>query len=189
MPRGYAFSVDVAPAERIAHQLLGGLPIRLAHSLAVGQAAARAVRQLTELDGDLLVPAAILHDIGYSPDLVRTAFHPLDGARWIADRGEHEVAGLVANHSLGRIEAIERGLPELHTEFPYTESLEADVLTYCDLTTGPTGLPVSFDDRVADIIERYGRAHPVVRAMRPALPELRCLVQRVAERLTLAQVS
>jgi HD superfamily phosphodiesterase len=32
-------------------------------------------------DGELLVGAALLHDIGYAPELVGTGFHPLDGAR------------------------------------------------------------------------------------------------------------
>jgi hypothetical protein len=29
----------------------------------------------------MLVAAAILHDVGYAPDLATTGFHPLDAAR------------------------------------------------------------------------------------------------------------
>jgi HD superfamily phosphodiesterase len=32
-------------------------------------------------DADLLVLAALLHDIGYAPTLRRTGFHPIDGGR------------------------------------------------------------------------------------------------------------
>ncbi|WP_394378549.1 hypothetical protein [Saccharopolyspora spinosa] len=32
---------------------------------------------------DTLVAAAWLHDIGYSPEIGHTHFHPLDGARWL----------------------------------------------------------------------------------------------------------
>jgi HD superfamily phosphodiesterase len=34
---------------------------------------------------DLLEAAAWLHDIGYSPEIAVSGFHPLDGARYLRD--------------------------------------------------------------------------------------------------------
>jgi hypothetical protein len=53
---------------------------------------------------------AYLHDIGYAPRLVRTGFHPLDGAEWLASMGEIRLANLVAHHTGALHEAGERGL-------------------------------------------------------------------------------
>ena len=72
-------------------------------------------------DADLVEAAAWLHDIGYSPDLVGTGFHPLDGARYLRDawRASPLLCRLVANHTGALIEAEERGLAEeLAAEFP-----------------------------------------------------------------------
>jgi len=44
---------------------------------------AREAAPLFGADGELLVAAALLHDIGYAPDLVDTGFHPIDGARYL----------------------------------------------------------------------------------------------------------
>ena len=60
--------------------------------------------------GHVLLPAAVLHDIGYSPVLARVRFHPLDGARFLSARGwDARVVALVAHHSAAAIEAEIRG--------------------------------------------------------------------------------
>ncbi len=72
-------------------------------------------------DAELIEAAAWLHDIGYSPELVETGFHPLDGARYLRDvhGADPVLCRLVANHSCAVIEAEERGLDrELSEEFP-----------------------------------------------------------------------
>jgi hypothetical protein len=51
--------------------------------ISVGQRAGGAAPLFGAKDGDLLVSAALLHDIGYAPDLAMTGFHPLDGARYL----------------------------------------------------------------------------------------------------------
>lgn len=59
----------------------------------------------------MLQTAAILHDIGYSPDIVRSGFHALDGAVFLRARGvDEEVVSLVAHHSCAHLEAGLRGL-------------------------------------------------------------------------------
>lgn len=52
-----------------------------------------------------LVVAALLHDIGYAPELATTGYHTLDGARFIGAHGEPNVASLVAHHTDARREA------------------------------------------------------------------------------------
>jgi predicted hydrolase (HD superfamily) len=69
---------------------------------------------------DKLTAAAYLHDIGYSPELVDTRFHPLDGARYLRDvaQADETLCRLVAHHSCAVNEATERGLfDELNAEF------------------------------------------------------------------------
>ena len=83
--------------------------------------------------------AALLHDIGYAPELALTGFHPLDGARFCRDAGLPEIASLVAHHTGARNESRLRDQPELLREFPFHDSLLHRALSYCDLTTGPGG--------------------------------------------------
>src|SRR3954453_18745910 len=88
-------------AREIARTLLESpLPRRWAHV----QGVARQARSLAPVlgdDADLLEGAAWLHDIGYSPGLVVTGFHPLDGARYLRDEhsADSVLCALVAYHS------------------------------------------------------------------------------------------
>src|SRR5262249_13493318 len=87
------------------------LPGRWADVPGVGRQA-RSLPPILGDDAGLIESAAWLHDIGYSPDLVVTGFHPIDGARYLRDvqRAEPALCGLVAYHSCAINEAEERGL-------------------------------------------------------------------------------
>ena len=89
----------------------------------------------------LLVDAGLLHDIGYSPALATSGFHPLDGARFLKAVGcDERLVNLVANHTCAEVEAELRGLgDQLRSEFPKDLSLPHDELCFCDMTTGPAG--------------------------------------------------
>ena len=153
-----------------AAALLVPLGNRWAHVQAVA-AKAGAVAEGISIDPHVLVPAALLHDVGYAPSLTVTGFHPLDGARFVRDTGFPELASLVAHHTGARTEAALRGIPELLDEFPFEDSLMQRALTYCDLTTGPTGTTTNVRDRVDEICMRYGPDHVVSRAALIGLPE------------------
>ena len=72
-------------AEQVARELLEEpLPRRWAHTQGVAAQAASLARILGE-HADLITAAAWLHDIGYSPAIAHTGFHPLDGARYLRD--------------------------------------------------------------------------------------------------------
>jgi hypothetical protein len=138
---------------------------------------------LVESERPWLLAAAYLHDIGYARDLVLTGFHAIDGALWLLCGGRDRLAGLVAHHSGARFEAALRGLDAVMAAFKREQSPTADALTYCDLTTGPTGARVSVEQRLADIEQRYGDGHAVSVAIRRAAPSLLDAVRRTERRL------
>lgn len=178
-------------AWQLAHDELDGpLPRRWAHSRGVTARAALLASVVAE-DSGLLGAAAVLHDIGYAPRLVVTGFHPLDGARFLRDEhgADPQVTRLVANHSFALLEAEERGLRDvLEAEFPLLEDrLLVDALVYCDMTTTPDGEPTTAQERVAEIVSRYGADSVVGRFIRRAAPEIFAAVERVEAALGDAQ--
>lgn len=177
-------------AAELARKLLEiPLPRRWAHVQGVA-ARARSLAPILGDDADLIEAAAWLHDIGYTPELADTGFHPLDGARYLRDvqHANPMLCRLVANHSCAILEAEERGLAHvLSSEFPSPDAKLNDALAYCDMTTTPTGDVVSVHDRLSEIVERYGPEDVVTRFIHKAEPELVSSVVRTDQRLFLAQ--
>jgi HD domain len=172
--------VDVEDAAALAETKLAPvLPRRWRHVRSVARRA-RWVAKTLGLPDDL-VAAAWLHDIGYAPDLVQTGFHPLDGARYLRRAGiDGQVVSLVAYHSCAQIEADVRGLgDELAAEFSPADSLLADALLYCDMTTGPDGDYVRPADRLVEIRGRYGPDHEVTRFVERAASQILATAGRV----------
>ncbi|MFF5280095.1 HD domain-containing protein [Streptomyces sp. NPDC013171] len=174
-------------ARQVAEAELGdALPRRWAHTQGVAARAIEVGRVLGK-DGDLLAAAATLHDVGYAPRLAVTGFHPLDGARFLRDEhgADERLVRLVANHSFALLEAEERGLREdLVAEFPLLEeTLLVDALIYCDMMTTPDGGRTTAEERVAEILGRYGDDSVVGRFIRRAAPEIFAAVGRVEEAL------
>jgi hypothetical protein len=166
------------------------LPRRWAHVRAVADKARWAGTILDDGEREVLVAAAWLHDIGYASSLVATGFHPLDGARWLRGPGYDErLAALVAHHTCALLEADERGLAaELAREFERKESVVADALWYCDLTTGSRwaglrGRPALGRDPLP-----LRPDHLVTRFVERARRQLLAAVDRTAGRLAAAGV-
>ncbi|GHH73754.1 metal-dependent phosphohydrolase, HD subdomain protein [Kitasatospora indigofera] len=167
--------------------LADDLPRRWAHSQGVA-GRARALAPILGPDAELLEAAAVLHDIGYSPRITDTGFHPLDGARFLrnVERVDERIVRLVAHHSCALLEAEERGLrDELEAEFPLEEPGLVDALIYCDMTTTPDGTPTTTPARVAEIVGRYGPDSIVGRFIRRAEPEIHAAARRIADRVTM----
>ncbi|MFD9970583.1 HD domain-containing protein [Streptomyces sp. NPDC059011] len=161
------------------------LPRRWAHSLGVAERA-RIVAPILGDDAELLEAAAVLHDIGYSPDLAKTGFHPLDGARYLRDvaNADIRVTRLVAHHSCAWMEAEARGLrEELESEFPRERAELSDALCFCDMNTTPDGTPTNPVDRVNEIAGRYGSDSLIGTFIRRAEPEILACTARVLERV------
>ena len=141
------------------------MPGRWTHVVAVGTAAGR----LASIDprfAEFVAPAAWLHDVGYSPGVSATGCHPLDGARFLQVReAPAELVSLVAYHSGAEFEAEERRLVGQLEAFERPPQLDLDILTLVDMTNGPSGEPLSVDERLREILSRYGPSDPVHRAV------------------------
>ncbi|WP_431041452.1 HD domain-containing protein [Streptomyces sp. P1-3] len=179
-------------AYSLAESLLSEpLPRRWAHSLGVAERA-RSLRSILGEEAALMEAAAVLHDVGYSPRIASTGFHPLDGARFLRDQEgmDERVVRLVAHHSCALLEAEERGLrDELESEFELERPSLVDALVFCDMTTTPDGAATTSDARVAEIVSRYGPETIVGRFIQRAAPEIHAAVHRVEGRLSAARAA
>ncbi|AVT34928.1 phosphohydrolase [Plantactinospora sp. BC1] len=176
----------VAAARSLARQRLEEtLPRRWRHVQAVAAKADEAAGAVPSSDRETLIAAAWLHDVGYSPGLVDTGFHSLDGARWLRrQQVDERVTALVAHHSCAWLEAEERGLGQaLREEFEREEGPVTDALCYADMTTGPDGQSFEVLERLAEICSRYGPEHLVTRFINRAEPEIVAAVRRTEQRL------
>jgi hypothetical protein len=177
----------VAAAQRLAHDVLGGLDARWQHTQGVALRAAEASPAVPEADRPALMAAAWLHDIGYAASLRRSGFHPLDGACYLQEHAWPEpLAGLVAHHSAARFVAAVLGLAGPLQAFPadrYASGPVADALTYADQTTGPTGQRMDVEDRLAGMLRRHGPESPNARVHNHRAPAIRAAVHRTERRL------
>lgn len=178
-------------ARRLAEDLLGkGVPRRWAHVQGVAEQARKAAPLFGSADHELLEAAALLHDVGYSPDISHTGFHPLDGARHLREVGaDRRLCALVAHHSFAYREAELRGLSAELAEWVDEETPLRDALWWADMTTSPDGRSVGFDERIKEIQDRYGPQDLVTFFIRQAEPELRGAVERTEGRLRAAGIS
>ncbi|MFB7610366.1 HD domain-containing protein [Streptomyces gardneri] len=164
------------------------LPRRWAHSLGVAKRA-RFLSPILGGDAELLEAAAVLHDVGYSPAIAVTGFHPLDGARFLRDQegADERVVRLVAHHSCALLEAEERGLRyELETEFELERPELVDALIVSDMTTTPDGGHTTPVARLDEIVQRYGPDTIVGRFIQRAAPEIYAANERVELRMAVA---
>lgn len=173
----------------VERSLRGHLPRRWAHTLGVAARAAHA-RVLVSVDEiETLVAAAYLHDIGYSPEIVKTGLHALDGATFLRNSGfSDRICGLVAHHSCAYREAELRGLSPQLANWEDEQSIVRDALWWADMTTTPDGDPTNVYDRIEEIQKRYGPEDLVTFFIRQAKPELVAAVERTEERLRAAGV-
>ncbi|MCO5992680.1 HD domain-containing protein [Actinoallomurus rhizosphaericola] len=170
--------------------LAEALPRRWAHVQGVARQA-RSLASVAGSDAELLEAAAVLHDVGYAPELAHSGFHPLDGARFLSSLGAPaRLVNLVAHHSFAILEARMRGLEEELAEYEDEgASVVRDALWCCDITTTPDGTTTSAHSRIAEIKQRYGAEHLVTRFISEAAPELLAAVERTEERRRAAVAS
>jgi hypothetical protein len=166
-------------AELIARDLLGDEGTRLAHVHTAGSMAHRLGALFGADEAALLVAAATLHDVGYSPRIAQTGFHPLDGALYLRSIGLSErLCSLVAHHSEADMLAAQHGVLDLERRFPRERSLLADALVYADMHSAPDGQMIRAEHRLADIARRRPDPVEAVRARR-----LRAAMARVGAAL------
>lgn len=165
-------------ARRTAERWLAeALPQRWDHVSGVARRAQKVGSRLGR--GEHLVVASWLHDVGYATELSHSRFHPLDGARALRHWGVDEITcGLVAHHSAATHEAAVLGLLDELETFTNPDGLVRDLLWYLDMTTGPAGDRVSFDDRMDEVRDRYPADHYVSRALDGSMSDRRSAVAR-----------
>ena len=177
-------------ASDLARDLLA-LPLRRRWNHVQG-VASRAHTALTVVgdEGDLLLAAAFLHDVGYAPNLAATGLHALDGARYLSTvDAPPRLVNLVAHHTCAVLEAELRGLSAELAEFEDEgPTVLRDALWWADMTTDPDGGITTVVDRVAEIQQRYGPDDIVSCFIRWAWPELEAAVQRTEQRLVAAGI-
>lgn len=165
----------------LACDLIGTEAARWKHTEAVARRAEDLGTRLHLSDDEVLEAAAWLHDIGYARDLIRTGCHHVDGAVYLEARNQHRLACLVAHHGSGQEEARLRGASAEIGQFAEEESLVADLLTYCDLSTGPDGAPLTLDERISEVTRRYGPDDVVTKGLQTARPRIQVCFERVEE--------
>lgn len=170
-------------AAETAERLIGSLGDRWLHVQAVAHEARRVAPVLPAEDRELLVAAAFLHDVGYAPSLNRLGFHSVDGARFLRAHDQEQLASLVAHHSGARFEAEERGLVAELAAFPVEDGPIMDALIFADMTIGPSGQPMTLDERIEEVRRRYPPDDPVHRAIVRARPLLQAAIDRIQDRL------
>ncbi|MBC6451722.1 HD domain-containing protein [Actinokineospora xionganensis] len=173
----------VGRSRALAELLVSPLGRRWRHVHAVADRAQR-LCGVVDGEGDILVAAAWLHDVGYAPEVRKTGFHALDGARYLRDDGYPDrIVCLVAHHSGARFEAKERGFEGELAVFELEDSPVMDALITADLTTAPDGSACTYDQRIDEVLARYPVDHPVYRTWSKAREVIGASVRRTEERL------
>ena len=178
-------TADVHLARDLAQRVLVDLPQRWRHTIGVARRAEGLLGTLnSDGDGEVLLTAAWLHDIGYAAVLRDTGFHPVDAARYLQAQGwPSRVVGLVANHSEALCVAQVRGLADEVVRFPRENSAVSDALVFADQTVGPNGRVTTVEHRMADMLQRHGPDSPNAVAHPQRAPLLLAAVHRVERRL------
>jgi hypothetical protein len=70
--------------------------------------------------------------------------------------------------------------------FPVEDGPVMDALIFADMTIGPSGQPMTLDERIEDVRLRYPNDDPVHRAIVRARPLLQAAIDRIQDRLDAA---
>lgn len=180
----------IARACAVAERWLAdSLPRRWAHVQGVAKRTGLVSAGFSAADRELLTAAAVLHDVGYAPELAKTGFHPLDGARYLEEeKFPVRLCALVAHHSCACLEAELRGCSAELAYWADERTPLRDALWWADMTTGPDGDVTGVHERIAEILERYGPEDLVSLFIRQAEPELLAAVERTEARLRAAGI-
>jgi hypothetical protein len=164
-------------------------PRRWAHSRGVARRAEQIAPAFPPDEAEVLVASAWLHDIGYASPVAVTGLHQLDGARFLVGRGvPFRVCALVAHHAGAAAVADLVDLSGELAVFDDEQSPIRDALWYCDMSTGPDGQSMTFEERMAELRRRRSADDPVVRALAVNERDREGAVRRTEERLQRAGV-
>lgn len=173
-------------AKGLASQWVSPMRVRWCHLSSVGGLAECLDAHRTTLSPSV-IQAAWVHDLGYAPEFVETGLHAIDGARALHRFGAPEgVVALVAHHTGAPFEAEERGLVDALEALPLPNPVDLDALTLLDLVVGPSGDLTTPEQRIEEILNRYGAQDPVHRAVTRSRASLLVSAERARARLGLS---
>lgn len=172
--------------EVFVREALAKSPSRIEHIFAVGRKAKAAAETIKrrhpeiEIDPDFVYCAALLHDIGYAESIAQTGFHPLDGYNFLCRSGYPDLAAAIVGHSSAPEHAQLSGisLPDIN------DSVTAKIITYCDAHIKQGGAEVTYQERVNDIVSRYGTDSITVQACHRADPRIRAIISEIEQLLS-----
>ena len=152
---------------------------RLAHILTVAENVNRTLTKTPVLRhyADLGTAAALLHDVGYIPELHDTGFHPIDGARYLTSLGATELAAFIICHSQAAEYADLAGLPRI----PVSLHPIASVITFWDVRVAPGGKVLSYEERLEDIKNRHGEESLTWKAHMRAMSRIQASEDRLRQ--------
>lgn len=170
----------------LAEQKLSeAVPRRWAHAQGVVRRAEGVAARLGD-DGDLLLAAAAVHDLGFAPDavVIGVGFPAVDAARYLEKLGApRRLCHLVAHSAYSALEGGLRGFGAEYAAFEDERTPLRDALWYCCLTTGPDGEAMNLEERISEWSVRYAGDAVIARYAELAPPELRAAVARTEELL------
>lgn len=139
------------------------------HSLGVGFCAGKIAQALKErghkVDPDLAAALGTIHDIGkYNNEYID---HPIRGYAYLRQRGyDAEYCNVCLTHSyLNRDLACTASTSVASEKYhallrkflrTHQPTLEEEIINLCDLLVPPSGLAVTVDQRLVDLITRWG---------------------------------
>ncbi|SHE60245.1 metal dependent phosphohydrolase [Seinonella peptonophila] len=118
-----------------------------------------------------LIQTAYLHDIGYSESLKITSFHPTDGAIFAQKQAFAKpiIAGVLFHTEAQRTWKLSPDIVNLykqnHSYLDPIDHLYIELITYCDLHRSANGEHVTLEQRITDIVSRYGSQHQISQQM------------------------
>lgn len=141
--------VVISRARALAADVLRNDPTLHEHSSRAARGAASLAHSIPSSRTADVIAAAWLHDIGYSSQLRRTGFHPLDGALYLMSQDWPErVIRLVAHHSLAALEAPFYGVGHHLRVIEAVTGVDADILVSADLGAGVGSPAPTIDARL-----------------------------------------
>ncbi|MDQ0418843.1 hypothetical protein J2Z48_003048 [Croceifilum oryzae] len=133
-----------------------------------------------------LVQTAYMHDVGYNEQLNQHNFHPLDGALFAEEIGIPKpiIAGILFHSDA--YTSVKHTRPDLieiyDKKYNLLDEIDhtfIDLITYCDIHTSPVGAKITLEERVLDVIKRYGEGHEVSNMMLLSQPYYQEVERRV----------
>ena len=152
----------------------GCLPNILEHSLLVAEvtkAICDNLKDKSQINTDLAVCGAILHDVTKTQSLQTGEHHDISGGIYMRERGQEKIARIIESHV---------ALKDFSTESPLKEE---EIVHYADKRVKHSEI-VTIAERIDDLIIRYGNTPERKEDIASRIHFLRDLENKIQSRMT-----